>query len=227
MNHHPVIIITSHPEGMTKAVKHLEVEGYEVKVLDSLSANLLDFFGALASTDPEQFQPITDNPDASLPDDEPLPSDPNSADEGEELDADLSNPIDQTQANDPMADEDTDATEVNSNPVYQGTIDDEPIEIHEVPGSDIILHAKTVTGTGDKVKFTLSESVEMNLWEEANNSSEKLHEVSVHLVIEDLNIDKTLKIKVSDMTMDPPVILMGDEWYANFISDNRKSKICH
>jgi hypothetical protein len=43
MKHHPVIIITSHPEGMEKAVAHLRVEGYEVKVLDSLSANLLIF----------------------------------------------------------------------------------------------------------------------------------------------------------------------------------------
>jgi hypothetical protein len=129
---------------------------------------------------------------------------------------------------DPMASPDSDPTSQldggsstsGSNPVFTGTINDEEIEIHEVPGDEIILHPKSVSGSGDKVKFSLSESIEMSLWEEKEDESdETLHEVSVHLVIPELSIDKSVKIKVSEMTMDPPVILMGEEWFAKISSE--------
>ena len=203
MKHHPVIIITSHPEGMEKAVAHLRVEGYEVKVLDSLSANLIDFFGAISSTDPDSFQPIADATSATSTDavdDVNGPDDLDDMDSTSQLDGEGSTSV--------------------SNPVFTGTINDEEIEIHEVPGDEIILHPKSVSGSGDKVKFSLSESIEMSLWEEKEDESdETLHEVSVHLVIPELSIDKSVKIKVSEMTMDPPVILMGEEWFAKISSE--------
>ena len=214
MKHHPVIIITSHPEGMEKAVAHLQVEGYEVKVLDSLSANLIDFFGAISSTDPDSFQPIADATSATSTD---TVDDVNGPDDLDDMDS-----------TDPMASPDSDPTSQLdgegstsvSNPVFTGTINDEEIEIHEVPGDEIILHPKSVSGSGDKVKFSLSESIEMSLWEEKEDESdETLHEVSVHLVIPELSIDKSVKIKVSEMTMDPPVILMGEEWFAKISSE--------
>jgi len=214
MKHHPVIIITSHPEGMEKAVAHLQVEGYEVKVLDSLSANLIDFFGAISSTDPDSFQPIADATSATSTD---TVDDVNGPDDLDDMDS-----------TDPMASPDSDPTSQldgesstsGSNPVFTGTINDEEIEIHEVPGDEIILHPKSVSGSGDKVKFSLSESIEMSLWEEKEDESdETLHEVSVHLVIPELSIDKSVKIKVSEMTMDPPVILMGEEWFAKISSE--------
>jgi len=214
MKHHPVIIITSHPEGMEKAVAHLQVEGYEVKVLESLSANLIDFFGAISSTDPDSFQPIADATSATSTD---TVDDVNGPDDLDDMDS-----------TDPMASPDSDPTSQldgesstsGSNPVFTGTINDEEIEIHEVPGDEIILHPKSVSGSGDKVKFSLSESIEMSLWEEKEDESdETLHEVSVHLVIPELSIDKSVKIKVSEMTMDPPVILMGEEWFAKISSE--------
>lgn len=214
MKHHPVIIITSHPEGMEKAVAHLQVEGYEVKVLDSLSANLIDFFGAISSTDPDSFQPIADATSATSTD---TVDDVNGPDDLDDMDS-----------TDPMASPDSDPTNQldggsstsDSNPVFTGTINDEEIEIHEVPGDEIILHPKSVSGSGDKVKFSLSESIEMSLWEEKEDEyDETLHEVSVHLVIPELSIDKSVKIKVSEMTMDPPVILMGEEWFAKISSE--------
>ena len=214
MKHHPVIIITSHPEGMEKAVAHLQVEGYEVKVLDSLSANLIDFFGAISSTDPDSFQPIADATSATSTD---TVDDVNGPDDLDDMDS-----------TDPMASPDSDPTSQldggsstsGSNPVFTGTINDEEIEIHEVPGDEIILHPKSVSGSGDKVKFSLSESIEMSLWEEKEDEyDETLHEVSVHLVIPELSIDKSVKIKVSEMTMDPPVILMGEEWFAKISSE--------
>ena len=214
MKHHPVIIITSHPEGMEKAVAHLQVEGYEVKVLDSLSANLIDFFGAISSTDPDSFQPIADATSATSTD---TVDDVNGPDDLDDMDS--TDPM-ASPDNDPTSQLDGEGSTSISNPVFTGTINDEEIEIHEVPGDEIILHPKSVSGSGDKVKFSLSESIEMSLWEEKEDESdETLHEVSVHLVIPELSIDKSVKIKVSEMTMDPPVILMGEEWFAKISSE--------
>jgi hypothetical protein len=214
MKHHPVIIITSHPEGMEKAVAHLQVEGYEVKVLDSLSANLIDFFGAISSTDPDSFQPIADATSATSTD---TVDDVNGPDDLDDMDS--TDPM-ASPNNDPTSQLDGGSSTSGSNPVFTGTINDEEIEIHEVPGDEIILHPKSVSGSGDKVKFSLSESIEMSLWEEKEDESdETLHEVSVHLVIPELSIDKSVKIKVSEMTMDPPVILMGEEWFAKISSE--------
>lgn len=214
MKHHPVIIITSHPEGMEKAVAHLQVEGYEVKVLDSLSANLIDFFGAISSTDPDSFQPIADTTSATSTD---TVDDVNGPDDLDDMDS--TDPM-ASPDNDPTSQLDGEGSTSVSNPVFTGTINDEEIEIHEVPGDEIILHPKSVSGSGDKVKFSLSESIEMSLWEEKEDESdETLHEVSVHLVIPELSIDKSVKIKVSEMTMDPPVILMGEEWFAKISSE--------
>ncbi len=219
MKHHPVIIITSHPEGMEKAVAHLQVEGYEVKVLDSLSANLIDFFGAISSTDPDSFQPIADT--TSSPSTDSV-DDVNGPDDLEDLDS--SDPM--ASPNDSTAKQSSgEISTSDSNPVFTGTINDEEIEIHEVPGEEIILHPKSVSGSGDKVKFSLSESIEMSLWEEKEDETdETLHEVSVHLVIPELSIDKSVKIKVSEMTMEPPVILMGEEWFAKMSSDSGDKK---
>lgn len=214
MKHHPVIIITSHPEGMEKAVAHLQVEGYEVKVLDSLSANLIDFFGAISSTDPDSFQPIADATSATSTD---TVDDVNGPDDLDDMDS--TDPM-ASPDNDPTSQLDGEGSTSVSNPVFTGTINDEEIEIHEVPGDEIILHPKSVSGSGDKVKFSLSESIEMSLWEEKEDEyDETLHEVSVHLVIPELSIDKSVKIKVSEMTMDPPVILMGEEWFAKISSE--------
>lgn len=214
MKHHPVIIITSHPEGMEKAVAHLQVEGYEVKVLDSLSANLIDFFGAISSTDPDSFQPIADATSATSTD---TVDDVNGPDDLDDMDS--TDPM-ASPNNDPTSQLDGEGSTSVSNPVFTGTINDEEIEIHEVPGDEIILHPKSVSGSGDKVKFSLSESIEMSLWEEKEDEyDETLHEVSVHLVIPELSIDKSVKIKVSEMTMDPPVILMGEEWFAKISSE--------
>lgn len=219
MKHHPVIIITSHPEGMEKAVAHLQVEGYEVKVLDSLSANLIDFFGAISSTDPDSFQPIADT--TSSPSTDSV-GDVNGPDDLEDFDS--SDPM--ASPNDSTAEQSSgEISTSDSNPVFTGTINDEEIEIHEVPGEEIILHPKSVSGSGDKVKFSLSESIEMSLWEEKEDETdETLHEVSVHLVIPELSIDKSVKIKVSEMTMEPPVILMGEEWFAKMSSDSGDKK---
>lgn len=214
MKHHPVIIITSHPEGMEKAIAHLQVEGYEVKVLDSLSANLIDFFGAISSTDPDSFQPIADATSATSTD---TVDDVNGPDDLDDMDS--TDPM-ASPNNDPTSQLDGEGSTSVSNPVFTGTINDEEIEIHEVPGDEIILHPKSVSGSGDKVKFSLSESIEMSLWEEKEDEyDETLHEVSVHLVIPELSIDKSVKIKVSEMTMDPPVILMGEEWFAKISSE--------
>lgn len=210
MKHHPVVIITSNPDGMSRAVKHLEVEGYEVKVLDSLGANLIDFFSAISSTDPEVFSGIDDTPKSDGVDSE-IPADTKDTDNTDAVDDPN---IDVPSMDDPNTDlEPSDSTDPSAEVVFKGTVNDESIDIHEVPGDEIILHPKSISGSGDKVKFQLQESIEMNLWEEKSEDDE-LHEVSVHLVIPDLDFDKTVKIKVSEMVMEPPVILMGEDWFA-------------
>lgn len=215
MKHHPVVIITSNPSGMTQAIKKLEQDGYEVKVLDSLSANLIDFFGAISQTDPDSFVPVTDDLDKEEGG-EP-PSDPN-----EDSSETTEMPVGDTSVPAEVSDDAVPATtEPAAEQIFSGTINDEEIEIHEVDGTEIVLHPVSVEGSGSKIKFNLSESIEMILWEseDIEPTEEGMSEVEVHLVIADLNIDATVKIKISEMTMTPPVILMGSEWYANFQSE--------
>lgn len=213
MKHHPVVIITSHPEGMTQAIKKLEQDGFEVKVLDSLSANLIDFFGAISQSDPEMFGAVSDNtgdPDEELS----AIADPNEESDEAPTDAGVVSPDVEPSTGDEVGPSD----EV----IFSGTLNDETVEIHEVEGSEIILHPVSVEGSGSKIKFNLSESIEMTLWESKEEGSEELSEelseVEVHLVIPDLEVDATVKIKISEMTMNPPVILMGRDWYASFQS---------
>lgn len=217
MKHHPVVIITSHPEGMTQAIKKLEQDGFEVKVLDSLSANLIDFFGAISQSDPEMFGAVSDN---TVDDEQSLDADPN--EETDELPDGEPDKISDDVAPDAASEVDPAGTDAGGVPSeeasFSGTINDESVEIHEVEGSEIILHPVSVEGSGSKIKFNLSESVEMTLWESKEEGSEELSEVEVHLVIPDLDVDATVKIKISEMTMNPPVILMGKEWYASFQS---------
>lgn len=209
MKHHPVVIITSHPAGMEQAIKKLEQDGFEVKVLDSLSANLIDFFGAISQSDPEMFSAVSDNHEDP---DETLPAEPDPNEEADGMpDDETMPPVEGEPAEAPT---DGETAEPSSEVIFSGTINDETVEIHEVDGSEIILHPVSVEGSGGKIKFNLSESIEMTLWESKEEGSEELSEVEVHLVIPDLNVDATVKIKVSEMTMNPPVILMGEEWYA-------------
>lgn len=209
MKHHPVVIITSHPAGMAQAIKKLEQDGFEVKVLDSLSANLIDFFGAISQSDPEMFGAVSDNHEDTEGED-PAEPDPNEETDGAP-DEEITPPADGEPAVEPT---DGETAEPASEVIFSGTINDETVEIHEVDGSEIILHPVSVEGSGSKVKFNLSESIEMTLWESKEEGSEEPSEVEVHLVIPDLNVDATVKIKISEMTMNPPVILMGKEWYA-------------
>lgn len=185
---HPIVIITSDPEGVQHAVQHLQVEGYEVKVLDSLSANLIDFFGALSSTEPDQFQVVDDT---ITPDDQQQIGDggqsapPNDA--------------------------------ASNGQVFQGTIDDEPIEVHEVEGGDLVLHPVSLSGDGAKKKFKLSEDVEISVNLGMLLESEQAdapNTVKVHFVVEELGIDTDVDVVLSEMVMTPPVIMMGKDWFA-------------
>ena len=185
---HPVVIITSDPEGVQHAVQHLQVEGYEVKVLDSLSANLIDFFGALSSTEPDQFQVVDD----TITPDEPLQI----GDAGQSA-----SPNDAA----------------SNGQVFQGTIDDEPIEVHEVEGGDLVLHPVSLSGDGAKKKFKLSEDVEISvnlgmLFE--SEQADAPNTVKVHFVVDELGIDTDVDVVLSEMVMTPPVIMMGKDWFA-------------
>jgi hypothetical protein len=150
MKHHPVVIITSNPDGMSRAVKHLEVEGYEVKVLDSLGANLIDFFSAISSTDPEVFSGIDDTPKSDGVDSE-IPAETKDTDNTDAVDDPN---MDVPSMDDPNTDlEPSDSTDPSAEVVFKGTVNDESIDIHEVPGDEIILHPKSISGSGDKEIF--------------------------------------------------------------------------
>lgn len=197
---HPVVIITSDPEGVQHAVQHLQVEGYEVKVLDSLSANLIDFFGALSSTEPDQFQVVDDT---IATEDEPQ-----IGDDGQPTTPD-------------------DASEANGQ-VFHGTIDDEPIEVHEVEGGDLVLHPVALSGDGAKKKFKLSEEVEISvnfgmLFE--SEQADTPNTVKVHFVVEELGIDTDVDVALSEMVMTPPAIMMGKDWFAQHTTGDTTPKV--
>lgn len=210
MKHHPVIIITSNPDGMQRAIKQLELDGYDVKVLDSLSANLVDFFGAISNMD-DDLPAINDTPDT---DDVELDDDASTR-----TGSDSEETVDEPSTDDTSETEMVDSSDIGSTQIYTGKLNDEDIEVHEVPGAELVLHPRTISGSDDQVKFTLSESLEMSFWEEDGGSNGDLPEISAHLVVEELKLDKQVKIKISPVTMDPPVILMGEEWFANISSE--------
>ena len=209
---HPVVIITSHPNEMLGAVRKLEAMGFEVKVLDSLSANLVDFFGAI-SGEPV----ILDNP--------PKPDEADEADgieqSTDELDPnadldDATNDVGDTQSTDPTIDAESSTDETT----MQGTVNDIPVTVQEVEGDTITLHPVSNDGSDSKgkVTFSLTESVIFKLWEEEKEKASDGQVVNVQITIEELNIDGMFDVEISTLTMNPPTLMVGTDWIANNIS---------
>lgn len=190
MKHHPVVIITSDPEGITQSVKHLEVDGYEVKILDSLNATMLDFLGALSSTDPETFSAVNDNP--------PAPTT-------------LGNPPTTQDSGAPSVGETLDVR-VEETPMSAHIVDGDKIVLHAVskePGD-----STTTFKLAESAEDTFVVFNRISLFESESEATETNNTVSVDLEIPSLNFHKVVAVELSDDTMNPPVIMIGVEWIA-------------
>lgn len=192
MKHHPVVIITSDPEGIAQSVKHLEVDGYEVKILDSLNATMLDFLGALSSTDPDTFSAVNDNPPA-----------PESLGQPETSTA-------PTIGSAPVVGDTLDVK-----------VEETAMSAHVVDGDKIVLHPVSKDPGDSTTTFKLTESAEdalvvfnrISLFESETDATEN-NTVSVDLEIPSLNFHKVVTVELSDETMNPPVIMIGADWLA-------------
>ncbi len=136
---HPIVLISSDKDpAIGKAVELLEDAGFEVRVLNSATAKLVDFLGALAGADDEE-EAEPKEPEDKQPSEK--------ADKAPKDDA----PADDEDPLDPAK--------------MEALVSNEPVLVELVEGSSIVLHPKSVTIAARTV-YTLNES-EYAFWPSA------------------------------------------------------------
>ena len=135
---HPVVLMAyDKSPAITKAVAALEEAGLEVVVLNTKTAKLMNFLGALAGEDPEadDDEEVTEEP----PVEEPAP--------GEESAEDLP------------------PEEPEDEPVTEAIVNDEKVIIQVVEGDSITLFPSEVSGgrAGSKANYWINES-QFSFW---------------------------------------------------------------
>lgn len=135
---HPVVIMAyDKSPAITKAVAALEEAGLEVTVLNTKTAKLVQFLGALAGEDDEEE---TDAPAA----DEPPADEP---------------PTDEPPAEEPAPEEEA--------PVEEAIVNDEKVIVEYVEGDQLVLRPSSIEGGryGTKAEYALNES-QFAFWSE-------------------------------------------------------------
>lgn len=194
---HPIIMIASDKDpAIGKAVSDMEAAGFEVRVLNSNTAKLVDFLGAIAGADDEDADDgkvdvdATKDPEADLapsPDDEPkaAPADLPADDEPEDED-------------DPLAPSKMEAL-----------IAGEPVQVEIVPGAGITLHPSTIA-IGAKTFYSLNES-KFSFWPAAVSNEPVTCGVELSFSA-DAVVDRLTPITFSEQTANPPVLRIGCDW---------------
>lgn len=188
---HPIIMIASDKDpAIGKAVSDMEAAGFEVRVLNSNTAKLVDFLGAIAGAeddaDPTDDTP-KDDPEAALapsPDDEPKAA-PAPDEEPEDED-------------DPLAPSKMEAL-----------IAGEPVNVEIVPGTGITLHPSTIA-VGAKTFYSLNES-KFSFWPAAISNEPVT--CGVELSFDGTSdVERLTQVTFSEQTANPPVLKIGRDW---------------
>jgi hypothetical protein len=186
---HPIVIIAGDKDpAIGAAVDGLQAAGFEVRVLNTATAKLVDFLGALAGEDDEED--AEKKPDAPEEDAEEKPKDEPAPKEApaEEEPADENDPLDPKK--------------------MEALINGEPVTVEIVDGTEITLHPSTIQA-GAKTFYSLNEST-FAFWPSAVSNEPITNGVDLSLNGDD--IGHLTKITFSEEAMSPPVLKIGREW---------------
>lgn len=191
---HPIVIMSyDKSPAISKAVAILQEAGMEVCVLNTATAKLKDFLGALAGQgdEPEDEVQSDDQPaDPPAEDPEPVPK-PTAA---------PSVPVKNSAVkNQPVATE--------------ALVNGEKVLVELVEGDTITLHSSKFV-SGLKTTYQLNEST-FSFWP-AQDSAEVSCTIDLILLDEQHHVD----VQFSKVIMDPPVIKVGHIWLQNQLFKN-------
>jgi hypothetical protein len=191
---HPIVIIAGDKDpAIGKAVDDLQTAGFDVRVLNSATAKLVDFLGAIAGADDDDA-----DDDAASTKDKPENSE-NVAPEKEPK----KEPKDEPPADEPVDDEDP------LNPAkMEAMVNGEKVNIRIVEGGDVTLHPSTIS-IGAKTFYSLNES-QYSFWPGAV-SNEPISG-GVELSLNGAAVEQLTKIVFSEEAMSPPTLCVGREW---------------
>ena len=186
---HPIVIMAyDKSPAITKAVAALEEAGLEVIVLNTATAKLVNFLGALAGEAEEDETPVEAADD--------LPAE----DEPEVKPAAKKEPALRPEE---MPDEDLPEEEPLAT---EAMINGEKVSVEIVDGKDLVLHADSIT-TGAKTSYKLNES-NYSFWPMATADEPIAGGVA-------LELDGTrhfANVIFSEEVKSPPVLQLGREW---------------
>jgi hypothetical protein len=184
-----------------KAVEDLEAAGFEVRVLNSAKAKLIDFLGAIAGADEEPDEEGSPEDEVA---DEPKPK-------KEPASEPASEPTDELPPEESADEEESD----ESDPLdprnlikKEARISGELVQVVLVDGVNITLHPSSITA-GAKTFYALNES-QFSFWPGAVSNEPITGGVELSLNGEE--ITHLTKVIFSEEAMNPPVLKIGRTW---------------
>lgn len=202
---HPIVMIAGDKDpAIGKAVEDLEAAGFEVRVLNSAKAKLVDFLGAIAGADEDEDEDEAgkETPPDDLEDEAPKPK--AKKEPAEEEPADALPP-------EPGADEESDETDPldpRNLIKKEARIAGELVQVVLVDGMNITLHPSSIT-PGAKTFYALNES-QFSFWPSAISNEPIAGGVELSLNGEE--ITHLTKVIFSEEAMNPPVLEIGRGW---------------
>jgi hypothetical protein len=186
---HPIVIIASDKDpAIGAAVDGLQAAGFEVRVLNTATAKLVDFLGALAGEDDEED--LEKKPDAPEEDAESKDVKP----QKDAAPVEVAEPGDENDPLDPKK--------------MEALISGEPVTVEIVDGTEITLHPSTIQA-GAKTFYSLNEA-QFAFWPSAISNEPITGGVDLSLNGDD--IGHLTKVTFSEEAMNPPVLKIGREW---------------
>jgi hypothetical protein len=187
---HPIVIIAGDKDpAIGAAVDSLQAAGFEVRVLNTATAKLVDFLGALAGEDDEDEEK---KPDAPEDDAEPKAEKPPK--EAPAPEAPAEEPSDENDPLDPKK--------------MEALINGEPVTVEIVDGTQITLHPSTIQA-GAKTFYSLNEST-FAFWPSAISNEPIVGGIELSLNGE--AVEHLTKVTFSEEAMNPPVLKIGRGW---------------
>jgi hypothetical protein len=212
---HPIIMIASDKDpAIGKAVEDLEAAGFEVRVLNSATAKLVDFLGAIAGVDDEVDAELPPEPEAE-------PELPPEAEPEPEVEPELS-PEAEPKAKKKAKDEDEEDEDDPLDPKkMEAMIAGEPVQVQLVEGADIVLHPSKIE-FGKRTAYALVEN-QFVFW--PKNSADEQITGHIELALEGEETAHLTKVIFSDEPMNPPVLKIGRDWLKARTADPQETEV--
>lgn len=182
---HPIVIMSyDKSPAITKAVAALEEAGLEVVVLNTATAKLVNFLGALAGEDPDAEETPPEEEKEEKPEDKSEEEPPVEPAPEETPPEDL-----------PPEDE----------PVEEAVVNGEKVLVEMVDGDQLVLHPSEIS-VSNRTTYKLNES-DYSFWPDINETA-----VTGNVELEYQGQKHLVRAIFSDAATNPPVLKMGKEW---------------